>query len=111
MDYDKILAEAFAAPAIREQPSGCGRIYVCFTAGPWDATPEQKAEGKKHIRGIAKAAKKMGKIFQGKSYYGASNALYVGYDNHDGGALGKGTAIVAYLQSKGFSCYRDEQAD
>lgn len=97
MNYKSILAEAFATPAPKERGCGCCRVYVSVDSA--------------HARGIAKAAKSLGKIFQKKSYYGASNALYIGYDNSDGIALARGSAVVEVLKAYGISCYRDECAD
>jgi len=98
-DYVAILTEAFnaAAAAPRERGIGCGRIYVSVTS--------------EHAKGIAKAAKVLGKIYQKHSYYGTSNALYVGYDNCDGRALAQGTAVVKVLKAHDISCYRDECGD
>lgn len=98
-DYAAILTEAFraAAAATPERGCGCGRIYVSVAS--------------EHARGIARAAKKLGKIYQRRSYYGTSNALYIGYDNSDGRALAQGTAVVSVLASHGISSYRDECGD
>jgi hypothetical protein len=98
-NYVAILTEALNAAAVapRERGIGCGRIYVSVSS--------------EHAKGVAKAAKKLGKIFQKCSHYGTSNALYVGYDNCDGRALAQGTAIVKVLKAHGISCYRDECGD
>lgn len=98
MDYVAILKAAFEAPVTRESGIGCGRIYVAIVE-------------KEHVAGIKKAAKTLGKIFQAKSHYGTSNALYIGYDNCDGIALARGTAIVTALKAAGIAAYRDEQGD
>jgi hypothetical protein len=99
-NYKALLTEALAAgeSAPRERAMGCGRIYVCIVE-------------KEDAKGIAKAAKSLGRIFQKKGYAGATNVLYVGYDNCDGGALGQGTAIVNSLEEAGVRCYRDEYGD
>lgn len=99
MNYTAILTEALqaAAAAFPERGIGCGRIYVSVD--------------KEHARGIAKAAKALGKIFQKRSHYGTSNALYIGYDNCDGRALAQGTTVVNVLKSHGIGCYRDECGD
>ena len=99
MNYQAILTEAFesADRAPSEAAIGCGRIYVSV--------------GGEHAKGIARAAKALGKRFQKVSHYGASNALYIGYDNCDGKALAKGTAVVNVLKDHGISCYRDECGD
>lgn len=87
-----IVAEAFAAAqhVTPERISGCGRVYVV----PFGTTR----------RSTLAAARKAGKIV-------VNGMIYVGYDNADGVALAKGTAIVAALKAHGVSCYRDEHAD
>lgn len=99
-NYTKLLSEALAAGAAspKERGMGCGRIYVCIVE-------------KDDAKGIAKAAKTLGRIFQKKGYAGMTNVLYVGYDNSDGKALGQGTAIANSLAASGVRCYRDEQGD
>lgn len=98
INYNEVLLNAFVAPATPARPSGCGRVYVVLS-------------DKTHAKGIAKAAKAMGKIFQAKAHYGMTNALYIGYDNADGYALGIGTSVAAYLNANGIACYRDEHGD
>jgi hypothetical protein len=98
MDIAALLKSAFEQPVSPERPIGCGRVYVSIT---------DDAFAKK----VKAAAKKLGKDFQPKSYYGTKNALYIGYDNMDGRALARGTAVVAALNSAGIPCYRDEQGD
>lgn len=93
MDYVAILRDALGSPVTPERPLGCGRIYVSVD--------------KAHAKGIRAAAAKLGKLFQTRSHYGTANALYVGYDNCDGQALARGTAIVAKLKAAGIECYRD----
>lgn len=97
LNYTRILNEAFTSPAAPERPLGIGRIYVVIDKG--------------HARGVAKAAKALGKIFQTKAHYGMKNALYIGYDNHDGRALARGTKVVEVLKAHGIGAYRDEHGD
>jgi hypothetical protein len=97
VNYLAVLSSALSAPYSAERPSGCGRVYVCVS--------------KEHAKGIKAAAKKLGKIFQSSSHYGDKYALYVGYDNCDGKALGQGSAIVASLKSAGIPAYRNEHGD
>ena len=99
-NYNTLLSNALAAGAAapKERGLGCGRIYVSIVE-------------KEDARGIAKAAKSLGHLFQKRGYAGATNVLYVGYDNCDGEALGQGTAIVKSLQEAGVRCYRDEYGD
>jgi hypothetical protein len=99
-NYYAILLEAQEA-ARKAAPvrvyGGCGRVYLSVP--------------KLHAKGIGKAAKKLGMIYQGKSYYGTSNALYVGYDNADGLANGRGNAMLAVLTAHGIDAYLDLQSD
>jgi hypothetical protein len=97
MNYVSVLKAAFEQKVASEQPLGCCRVYVSVD--------------KAHAKGVAAACKKLNLIFQKKSHYGASNAVYVGYDNCDGKALAKGSAVVAALKAAGVDCYRDEQGD
>ena len=100
LDYNDILAEALrtAADATPERISGCGRVYVCIV-------------DKAHVKGVEKAAKAAGRIFQRKGYAGMRNVLYVGYDNATGKELARGTAMAMVFEAHGISCYRDEQGD
>jgi len=95
---EEALRNAMASAVRPERGIGCGRIYVAVS-------------DKDQANMVGKAAKKLGFIFQKKSHYGTSNALYIGYDNCDGNALAKGTAVVNALKAVGVSCYRDEQGD
>ena len=97
IDYVSILNEATKSHIEPERPLGIGRIYVVVD--------------KAHARGIGAAAKKLGLIFQMKAHYGMKNALYVGYDNHDGRALARGTRVVEMLKAHGIGAYREEQGD
>jgi hypothetical protein len=100
LNYTTILAEALeaAAAAPAERACGIGRVYVVIV-------------DREHTRGIATAAGKLGRIWQKKAHYGMTNALYVGYDNHDGKTMAQGTAIVATLAKYGIKAYRDEHGD
>lgn len=98
MDIANILTDAFAKPVAAEPAIGCCRVYVGIS------DPEA-------AKAVAKAAKKIGKIFDKKSHYGTRNALYVGYDNCDGRALARATAIVSALKAAGVDSYRDEHGD
>jgi len=87
-----LLADAWAKPVAAERPIGCCRVYVLISS-------EEAAKD------VAKAAKKLGKIYQKKAHYGLSRALYVGYDNMDGMAFARGKAIVGALHAAGIgSC-------
>jgi hypothetical protein len=98
MDYVALLKTAFETQVPAERGIGCGRIYVA-------------GFDKEHAKGIKAAAKELGKIYQGRSHYGDSNALYIGYDNCDGKALARGTFVVATLKAAGIGCYRNEHGD
>lgn len=97
MDYVAILQSALSKPVIAERSQGACRVYVSV--------------GAEHAKKMAAAAKKLNKDFQKKTYYGTSNAIYIGYDNFDGKALAQGAAVVEALQAAGIQCYRDEQGD
>jgi hypothetical protein len=99
-NYVTLLNAALQAgrSASKERGLGCGRVYVCIVES-------------EDAKGIAKAAKTLGRLFQKKGYAGMTNVLYVGYDNSDGLALGQGTAIAESLKASGVRCYRDEQGD
>ena len=93
------LVAALAVPYVRARASGCGRAYVCVSG-------LERTE----LTAFAAAAKELGRIFQRKGH-GVSNALYVGYDNADGGALGKAEAIATELSKRGISAYAEGVAD
>ena len=92
------LVAALAVPYVRARASGCGRAYVCVDLERTELTA------------FAAVAKALGHIFQRKGY-GVSNALYVGYDNADGRALGKAEAIATELSKRGISAYAEGVAD
>jgi len=96
--YANILRQAFDEPITAERASGSGRVYVVITE-------------KEHAKGVAKAAKALGKIFQTKAHYGMRNALYIGYDNATGRELARGTKVVEVLKAHGIGAYRDEHGD
>lgn len=95
--YEATLAAAMAAPVTPERGIGCGRIYVSIDTA--------------HARGVQRAAKRLGLIYQKRGHGGTANALYVGYDNCDGRALARGTKIVEVLKAAGIGAYRDEHGD
>ncbi len=99
MDYVTALENALAHANIvaPERISGCGRVYV--------------VPAKEHKKGIKAAAKKLGVMYLDSAYGTDKGVIYVGYDNADGRALARGTAIVASLKAVGISCYRDEVGD
>ena len=91
------LQHAFSIPVSPERGIGCCRVYVTVSKGSASA--------------VAKAAQAINKTFQRKAHYGMSNALYIGYDNCDGEALARGTAVVRALQALGIDCSRQEHGD
>lgn len=93
------LEAAKAAPVTPAPACGCGRAYVVVSG-------ERPV-----INAVSAAAKKLGLTFLRKAYGTAGNALYCGYDNADGRALGKANAIAAVLNSRGLSAYVDAVAD
>jgi len=98
MDYVELLREAFTKPVVAERPIGAARVFVAIS------DPAQ-------AKAVAKAARKLGKTFQAKTYYGDRNALYIGYDNFDGRDLARGTAVMLALQAAGIQSYRVENGD
>lgn len=112
------LGKPGRSPDMTQAPD-CRRAIANGLAAGSKAVPERGVEGgriyvsvdKAHAAGVKKAAKAAGLIFEGRSHYGSSNALYIGYDNCDGRALAKGTAMVAALKAEGIGCFRDEQED
>jgi len=98
INYKAVLTEAFTAPVTPEQGIGACRVYVSLAE-------------KEHAKGIAAAAKALGKIFQKKAYYGLTNALYIGYDNFSGRELARGTTVQRILTEAGIRCYRSEEGD
>jgi len=104
---NKLLAEvttaldaAMAAPFTPARASGCGRAYVCI--GRSDRAL---------VNAVKAACKARGIIFSPKGYGVGSNAIYVGYDNADGRALGRAKAIADVLNAHGISAYDDAASD
>lgn len=96
----EVLTAAFEAPFTRpERGYGCGRVYVSVSGD------------RPTINAVAAACRKLGKIFDRKSYYGSRNAIYIGYDNSDGIALAQGNAVAEFLKAAGLSAYADAHAD
>jgi hypothetical protein len=96
------LEAAFNNPVLPEdfRRYGACRVYVGITS-----------EDKNHVKAVAATCKALGKIFEKKNHYGTRNVIYVGYDNFDGRALARGTAIVAALKAEGIEARRDEHGD
>lgn len=93
------LTAANAAPYEATPACGCGRAYVTVS-GERDT-----------INAVAAASKKLGLIFQRNAYYGLRNAIYIGYDNADGRALGKAKAFAKVLNERGIKAYDEACAD
>ena len=96
MNYLEIMTKAFAVRASPARPIGCCRVYISFD--------------KDHAKGVAVAAKTLGKIFQKKGNM-VSNVLYVGYDNCSGIELGKADAMISCFKVHGINCYLEYQGD
>jgi hypothetical protein len=92
-----VLIAALAAPRAASPACGCGRAYVCIPKA--DATE------------VGKACKKVGLMWLKKAYGTSGNAIYCGYDNADGRALGVARVIAEALQAVGISAYTDAVAD
>jgi hypothetical protein len=93
------LKAAMSAPFTPARPSGCGRAYVCVSGD------------KTEIKAFADACKAQGHMFLKKAYGTGGNALYVGYDNADGRALGRAEVIAAELTKRGLRAYSDAVGD
>lgn len=95
------LKAAKDAPFVPARISGCGRAYVCVSGSDKDL-----------LRAVAAGCKKLGLIFNRKGLYGVGrNAIYIGYDNADGKALGKSEAFAKALSDRGISAYHDAASD
>lgn len=90
-------AAQFAKPS--GATPGAGRVYVMM---PGDA---------KLASVILKACKALGLTFQRKSYYGGTNAIYVGYENFSGATIAKGDAFARELRAAGLDAYYDVHCD
>jgi len=95
------LSAALEAKFVPAPPSGCGRAYVCISHGADKAT----------LKEIAKACKELRLIFQTKGYGVGNNAIYIGYDNADGRAIGRSKAFAQVLSEHGISAYPDAASD
>lgn len=93
------VAAALAAPSEPVRSCGCGRAYVAVCG--------ERAE----VNAVAATCRKAGVLFVRKNYGAASNAIYCGYDNADGRALGKAEAVAKVLNAHGLRCYVDTQED
>jgi hypothetical protein len=105
---NKLLAEvttaldaAMTAPFTPARASGCGRAYVCLG----------RSNDRALVAAVKAACKARGLIFTPKGYGVGSNAIYVGYDNADGRALGRAKAISDVLNAHGISAYDDAACD
>ena len=98
-EWTKALSAAFAAPYTPKPVSGCGRAYVCLCGIS------------KERRAVSAAAKTLGLTFLKDAYGTSGDALYIGYDNHDGHALGKADAVAERLKALGVRCYADAVSD
>jgi hypothetical protein len=95
----KALEEVWSLPAEPIGSCGCGRAYVVFS------------EPKGVVNAVAAAAKSLGLLFLRTAYGTSGNALYCGYDNADGRALGKAHVVSEALNAKGFRTYVDAVED
>ena len=94
---DAVAAKRFAP---RVGPSGCGRAYVRFSG----LTRKQRAE-------LRKRCQAGGLTWLGADSGRNRDSIYVGYDNHDGIALGQAKAMAGAFKAHGFSCYDDAECD
>lgn len=96
-----VLEDAFGATLDPARAIGCCRVYVCLNA----------KTDRKVVTAVAAAAKKLGKIFQRKAYYGLGNALYIGYDACSGREVARGEAVAAALTAAGIVAYSEVCGD
>lgn len=87
------------APYVPAQASGCGRAYVCVSGD------------RALIRKVKAGCKELGLVFNTQGYGVGKNAIYMGYDNADGRALGRSRAFAAVLSEHGISAYDDAASD
>lgn len=95
----RAIETAFALPAEARRACGCGRAYVVF------------AEPRGVVNAVATSCRELGLLFLRKAYGTAGNALYVGYDNADGAALGRAHVVSDELNRVGFRTYVDAVED
>ena len=93
------IKEAMAAPFEPSRPSGCGRAYVIVSAD------------RSVVNAVSAACKAAGLMFLRKAYGTSGNAIYMGYDNANGRALGKAKAFAESLNASGIQCYDDAVGD
>ena len=99
LDLTPVIRAAMARPFEPARASGCGRAYVVITAD------------KPTVNAVSAACKAVGLMFLRKAYGTGNNAIYMGYDNADGRALGKAKAFATALNELGISCYDDAVGD
>jgi len=95
----EVLSAAKSAAYTPARASGCGRAYVCLCG--------DKAE----VKSLAAACKALGLVFLKKAYGTSGNAIYLGYDNCDGRALGRAAAFAESLNQNGVKAYADAVGD
>ncbi|MCS7316836.1 MAG: hypothetical protein NZZ41_00740 [Candidatus Dojkabacteria bacterium] len=78
---------------------GCCRVYVSVNVP------------KDQVRLLSKACKKHNLIFQKKSYYKDINAIYIGYDNCDGIALGRAEHLVQLFRDNNIAAVMNAHGD
>ena len=88
------------------RPSGCGRAYVCVMTPDVD----KKAKRKFH-QDLLKACAELQLIFNVRGHGVGRNAIYIGYDNCDGKALGRSEAFAKSLCDAGIQAYPDAADD
>jgi hypothetical protein len=94
------LKAAQAAPFTPARASGCGRAYVCISSSD-----------RALVKAVKDACKTLGLIFTPKGYGVGRNAIYIGYDNADGRALGRSKVFAEVLNAHGISAYDDAACD
>jgi len=93
------IREANDAPYIAARASGCGRAYVCVSGD------------RALIKAVKKVCEQSGLIFNAQGYGVGKNAIYMGYDNADGRALGRARVFAEVLNRHGIAAYDDAASD
>jgi hypothetical protein len=93
------MSAAMSAPWSAAPSCGCGRAYVCVSG----SAAEKRA--------IAAECKRLGLMWLAKAWGVAGPAIYMGYDNADGRAMGRAKAFAEVLKAHGLSAYADGASD
>ena len=101
MNVMQAILAAKGAAFTPARASGCGRAYVCISS----------CADRKTVNAVAKACKAIGLLFLRRAYGTSGNAIYIGYDNCDGRAIGRSEVFAGVLREHGIACYSDAVGD